>query len=1449
MTATSLAFAGLGTAVTATAVPGPFPTDETSLAEKIDAAVTAQLEEEGRADVWVRLADRPDLDKYSSISDWDERGQAVVDALTDTAEESQKELRSQLDAQGVEYQAFWATNSLRVSGADAELLTSMASDSEVEGVYPTMQIEIPELEPEAPEMAPAAVEWGIADVKAPEVWDDLGVDGQGIVVASIDTGAQYDHPALVNQYRGNNGDGTFDHNYNWFNAAGGSPDQPADNNGHGSHVTGTMVGDDGGDNQIGMAPGAKWISADGCCPTDAALIESGQWMLEPRDLNGENPDVTKRPHIINNSWGTQAPSTAPFMEDIIEAWAASGQFGVFANGNTGPNCASAGSPGSRTVTYAVGNYRSDHTIATSSGRGPGQDGHTNPNIAAPGTSVRSSVPGNGYASYSGTSMASPHVAGAVALVWSASPALVGDVEGTRALLNGSAVDTEDLQCGGTAENNNVFGEGRLDALALVSSAPAGETGTLVGTVTDGASGEALSGVNLAVEGPIERDVVSDEDGTYSVLLTAGEYTVTASKFGYAQKTVNAAITPEQTTTLDIAMDPVPSSTVTGTVTDGSGYGFPLYARVSANGTPAATYTDPETGVFSIDLPEGQAFELTVQVQYPGYTAPTVEVTAGDGVTADVQVPVDAATCSAPGYGWDVNGVTESFDAEALPEGWEVVDHAGTGGVWAFDNPGGRDNLTGGEGNMAIMDSDHYGSGAEQDTSLVTPSVDMSALESPVVGFKQDWRALGDNADVDVSIDGGQTWSTVLAQTTSLRGPDEQILPLPDAAGQADVKVRFHQYNADYDYWWQVDDVFLGNRACAPTGEGGYVVGTVAGDETGEGVVGATVTNLDVPEEKAVTTATPNDPGLDDGFYWIFSSHPGTHPFEAAARGYENKTQDLTVTHGDTVRGDFVLGSPFIVVDPTEIYSAVTLGGERTHTLTISNTGTGEAQVELSEVAGDFTILRADGSKSRMGKSAARDGGEVVSIEAPTSLEAFGGSSMASQGTPDEVRAAADPWTPLGNYPRPAMDNRVVNLDGDWYTIGGTDGTAAFADVNRYDAASATWTAVAPLPTAASAVTAGAVAGEIVVSGGWVANGVSGATAVYDAGSDSWTTGADNPVPVSAAGAAVLDGKLYSVGGCTTTSCSPMSASVTAYDPAADAWEQLADYPQAVAFASCGGVDGQLVCTGGNPGTGGVASSYSYDPAADAWTPLPDAPVDSWASQYATANGQLVVNGGVQGGEITNASFAFDGAAGEWVQMPASSSALYRGGAACGIAKVGGAVSNFDAVPTAEHLPGYDDCGGSGADVDWLTVDPMELTIPAGESASVEVVTDGDVAQPGTYTAGIKVKANSPQRLDTIPVTMVVSPPKNWGKLMGTVSGTDGKSTDPIQGAVVDITPTKGNGAGWALITDEAGRYAHWMVAGKYDTIAAKDGFRPQAKQAQVKKGKDTVVNYTLRKIG
>ena len=109
---------------------------------------------------------------------------------------------------------------------------------------------------------------------------------------------------------------------------------------------------------------------------------------------------------------------------------------------------------------------------------------------------------------------------------------------------------------------------------------------------------------------------------------------------------------------------------------------------------------------------------------------------------------------------------------------------------------------------------------------------MSSLTDPVVGFKQDYNNLGDTADVDVSVDGGETWETVLHQTTDVRGPREDVLPLPMAAGQSDVQVRFHYYDASYDWWWQVDDVFIGNRTCDPV-DGGLVVGNVRG-ATGTG---------------------------------------------------------------------------------------------------------------------------------------------------------------------------------------------------------------------------------------------------------------------------------------------------------------------------------------------------------------------------------------------------------------------------------------------------------------------------------------------------------------------------------------------------------------------------------------------------------------------------------------
>lgn len=463
----------LGGALSAQGGAAPPPTaagHSPSVDDRVDAAVTAELERDGTADFWVYFPERPDLSPAAAMQDWEARGQWVYDRLTSTAESSQAGVRAELDASGATYQSFHITNAIRVTDGDAELVATLAADTDVQRLYPTFAIAPPEAGLDTVGTpAPQAVEWGIADINADDVWAS-GTTGEGIVVASIDTGVQWDHPALINQYRGSTG-GSVDHNYNWFDAGHGDPNAPNDPDGHGTHTTGTMVGDDGGSNQIGVAPGARWIAANGCCPTDAALVASGQWTLAPTKLDGTAPRPDLRPQIINNSWGTTAPSNLPFMEDVSLAWAASGQFAVFANGNIGPSCNTSSSPGSRTINYSVGNYTQAHTIATTSSRGAGQDGAVKPDISAPGTAVRSAYPGGLYASGSGTSMASPHVAGAVALLWSADPTMVGDVAGTRALLDGTAVDTANSQCGGTSGNNNVFGEGRLDALALISLGP------------------------------------------------------------------------------------------------------------------------------------------------------------------------------------------------------------------------------------------------------------------------------------------------------------------------------------------------------------------------------------------------------------------------------------------------------------------------------------------------------------------------------------------------------------------------------------------------------------------------------------------------------------------------------------------------------------------------------------------------------------------------------------------------------------------------------------------------------------------------------------------------------------------------------------------------------------------------------------------------------------------
>ncbi|MEV4467309.1 S8 family serine peptidase [Micromonospora echinofusca] len=1448
--ARSLVSAGAAMILAATGLAATGSGAQASPSDKIRPELTKELQGKTEGDFWIRFKDRADLGEAAAIKDWAKRGTAVADALKKTAANSQSKIRAELDGSGTKYETFWATNAIKVSGGSLTMAQSFAAHAEVEGLYAPVAYEVPEVTKGTDEKTVNALEWGIANINADDVWSQYGVKGAGITVANIDTGVQFNHPALVNSYRGNNGDGTFDHNYNWFRAAG-SCAAPCDTNGHGTHTMGTMAGADGA-NQIGVAPEVKWIAANGCCPSDAALVTSGQWMLEPTDLNGQNPDASKRPNIINNSWGTTLPSNDPFMEDVTLAWTASGIFGVWSNGNSGSACQTSGSPGSLVSNYSAGAYDVNNNIASFSSRGAGQNGEIKPNIAAPGVNVRSSIPGSGYASYNGTSMAAPHLAGAIALLWSAAPALVGDVTATRALLDNSAIDKADAQCGGTADDNNVFGEGRLDALALLNGAPIGDSGTLAGKVTDATTGAPIAGATVSLTGAADRELTTGADGTYSSLLPVGDYQVAVSAFGYQAKTVPAVVARNATTTLDVALTAVPSVTVSGTVTDGSGHGWPLYAKVTVEGQSGVSdYTTPVNGRYSLKLPAGSTYDLKVESQYPGYQTVNKQVVVGAGnATANVAVPVRTNACTtAPGYRFGSDGEYETFDGSTVPAGWSVVDHAGSGQVWKFTDDGARGNLTGGTGNFAIIDSDEYGSGGKQDTSLVSPVVDLTGVTAPVIRFNQDYNWLGsDRADVDLSLDGGTTWTNVLRQAADVRGPKVTEIAVPQAAGQAQARVRFRYYDASYEWWWSVDNVLIGSQLTCEPIDGGLVLGHVRDKNDNGYVNGATVTSDDRPTEKATTVATPDDPGLADGFYWLFSTLTDTHRFTARAGSYVSQSKQVDVQADWATAANFQLAAGRLSVKPTQVTGSARMpSGKVTKSFTVTNTGGAPVAVEFSERAGGFELLRADGSRMSKQEVLGSQGAPVQRLEVPTSFAAKTSGKSTAAASPEAGPQAA-PWTDIANYPAVVMDNRVVNLGGKVYSIAGGTGSASSAKNYAYDPVAQTWTAIADLPGARTAMTVGVLDGRIIATGGWAAAGPDGTTWSYDPAANTWTEKADNPAPRSAAGQAVAGGKLYAIGGCTTASCTPMSNDVVRYDPANDSWETLADYPKSVAFLSCGGIDGIVYCTGGNDGSAAQKASYAYDPGANTWTAIADAPADNWASSFAVANGKFLVVGGSQGGAITNVGFAYDPATSSWSSLPNANTARYRGGAACGFYKVGGSSGGFTATRDSEALPGFEECAASTADVSWMTIDKTAATLAPGEAVTVNVGMSANVDQPGTYTASVAIKENTPYTVEPVAVTLNVLQPTTWGKLMGTVTGTSCQgASSPIPGATVQVDSWA---MSWTFATDAEGRYAYWMDRrnNPLTMIVAKDGWKPQTRQTRINTATPTVEDFALSPV-
>ncbi len=672
-------------------------------AAPIHPAVWAQLQAaaDGRAEFFVLLAEQPDLSAANAITDWKAKGRWVTETLQRTAKRTQQPVTKSLESHKLSahvdrWQPFWIVNTVAVHG-DAVAVRTLAAQPGVAQVLPAVKLEAPETLPAtAPSgLAPAAIEWNVQQINADDVWA-LGYTGTGLVVANVDTGVDHTHPALVNQYRGNQGAGAagpFNHDYNWFDPYWSSPAPSAlphaatasEPDFHGTHVMGTEVGADGGNNQIGVAPGARWIAAFGCCIDNASLLAALQWMAAPTRLNGSDPNPDLRPHAVQNSWG--GPGGSLIFQQAVAALKAAGIFvSASAGNNGGYGCGSLGSPGDNPAMFSVGASTPSGGVSFVSSRGPDPfSGLTGPDLIAPGQQVRSAYRNGSYAYLTGTSMAGPHVAGAVALLWQANPALVGRVDYTAELLRKTAepVYTAGEVCGGidsgSEHPNNSAGWGRLDVLRAVQVAGNGDSRLSVTVVDD--SGRPLPGaeVTITVAAPDGRLVnltgIADANGVYDFWLAPGLMDAAAKLFGYAEATVRSVSLESGTRALTLTLARLPRYTLQGVVAEQrarqvhlplvaasaamtafSPAGLSetsqvsheqlaapavslkrLAARVSLLGDPVPAVNTDCNGMFTLSLPEGLH---TLLVEAPGYAAQklTVQVT-GDVMRTVFMQPV------------------------------------------------------------------------------------------------------------------------------------------------------------------------------------------------------------------------------------------------------------------------------------------------------------------------------------------------------------------------------------------------------------------------------------------------------------------------------------------------------------------------------------------------------------------------------------------------------------------------------------------------------------------------------------------------------------------------------------------------------------------------------------------------------------------------------------------
>lgn len=450
---------------------------------------------------WIVLPQQAPTSFANSLHTKTEKGTFVFQSLTQTADQSQRDLRQWLHDRNILFQPFYIVNAIEAT-VDAATLQALVQREDVARILPNTPIQAHQpvqMSPSWTRSGGDTLTWGIQRVQAHRLWQ-RGIRGRGVVVGGQDTGYDWWHPTIHPQYRGwNTGSASAQHDYHWhdaihvpdahhsdtINPCGYNLLEPCDDGSHGTHTMGTMVGTTDNDSMhVGLAPDARWI---GCRNMErgwgkpSTYIECFEWFLAPTNLQNSAPNPALAPHVINNSWGCPPSegcdsSNFEMMRLAVANLRNAGIVVVVSAGNSGSGCHTISDPAAmfgESFTIAASNEAD--TIAPFSSRGKvAIDGsfRPKPNVSAPGTNVYSTFPSGSFGRASGTSMAAPHVAGVIALLISADPTLAGNVERIEELLEKTAQPVWSAQvCDGANPAifpNPIAGYGRIDAWAALA---------------------------------------------------------------------------------------------------------------------------------------------------------------------------------------------------------------------------------------------------------------------------------------------------------------------------------------------------------------------------------------------------------------------------------------------------------------------------------------------------------------------------------------------------------------------------------------------------------------------------------------------------------------------------------------------------------------------------------------------------------------------------------------------------------------------------------------------------------------------------------------------------------------------------------------------------------------------------------------------------------------------